>query len=111
MVVFGGYLGLLLLGAAFIAIGVFASTCTRHQLLAALIGVAVLSVFTFVVDYGAEFATETWLREVCVFMNVLGHYSDFAKGVLDSGPVIFFISIALFFLVMASKLLESRRWR
>lgn len=110
-VVFGGYLGLVLLGALFIAIGLFSSCCTRHQLLAALIAVAVLAVFTFVADYGAEYAAKTWQRNVCSYLNVLGHFSDFSKGMVDSRSAIFFLSGTGLFLFLATKVLESRRWR
>jgi len=110
-VVFGGYLGLALLGALFIAIGLFASCCTKHQLLAALIAVAVLSVFTFVADYGAEYAGLLWQRNVCSYLNVFGHFSDFSKGMIDTRSVIFFLSGTGLFLFLATKVLESRRWR
>ena len=110
-VVFGGYLGLILLGALFISVGLFASCCTRHQLLAALIAVAVLSVFTFMANYGAEFATESWQRNVCSYLNVFGHFSDFSKGMIDTKSVIFFLSGIVFFLFLATKVMESRRWR
>jgi ABC-2 type transport system permease protein len=106
-----GYLGMLLLGGLFIAVGVFASSCTRHQLLAAMLSVAVLALFTFVVDYGAEYAPEIWLRQVCANVNVLWAFSDFAKGTIDSKSVIFFVSGIVFFLFLATKVMESRRWR
>ena len=84
---------------------------TRHQLLAALVAVAILSVFTFVANYGAEYAAETWQRSVCSFLNVLDHFSDFAKGMVDTRSLIFFLSGTGLFLFLAIKVLESRRWR
>jgi ABC-2 type transport system permease protein len=110
-VVVGGYIGLVLLGALFIAIGIFASCCTRHQLLAAVIAAAILAIFTFGANYGAEFGGQVWLRKVCSFCDVLGHFSDFSKGTLDSASIIFFCSGIVFFLFLAAKVLESRRWR
>lgn len=106
-----GYVGMLLVGGLFIAVGVFASACTRHQLLAAMLSVAVLALFTFVVDYGAEYAPRIWLRQVCANLNVLWAFSDFAKGIIDSKSVIFFVSGIVFFLFLATKVMESRRWR
>jgi ABC-2 type transport system permease protein len=106
-----GYLGMVLLGAMFIAIGIFASSCTRHQLLAATIATAILAVFTFVVDYGAEFARKMWERDVCAYLNIFGHFDDFSKGILDSKSIIFFVSGTVFFLFLATKVMESRRWR
>jgi ABC-2 type transport system permease protein len=110
-VVLLGYVGMILLGALFVAIGLFASACTRHQLLSATIATAILAVLTFVADYGAEYASTARLRGVCAYLNVFGHFSDFSKGVIDSGSVIFFVSGTAFFLFLATKVLESRRWR
>jgi len=110
-VVLGGYLGMILLGGLFIAIGIFASCCTRHQLLAALIAIAVLAVFTFIADYGAEYLRPAWQRQFCVYLNVLGHFSDFSKGFIDTKSLVFFVTGTGFFLFLATKVLESRRWR
>lgn len=106
-----GYLGMILLGATFIAIGIFASSCTRHQLLAATLSMAILAVLTFVVDYGAEYAASAATRKVCAYLNVFGHFGDFSKGILDSKSIIFFLSGTVFFLFLATKVMESRRWR
>ncbi len=106
-----GYLGLILLGGLFIAVGVFASTCTKHQLLAAIIAMTLLALFTFVVNYGAQYAKDDWVRSLCAYLNILGHYDDFGKGIVDLASVIFFVSGAGFFLFLATKVLESRRWR
>jgi ABC-2 type transport system permease protein len=109
--VFSGYLGMVLLGAMFIAIGIFASSCTRHQLLAATIATAILAVLSFVVDYGAEYCSKMWQRSVCAYLNIFGHFGDFSKGIIDSKSVVFFISGTVFFLFLATKVMESRRWR
>ena len=110
-VVFSGYLGMVLLGSLFLAVGIFASSCTRHQLLAAVISVSVLAGLTFVVDYGAEYANTLRQRSVCAYLNVFGHFSEFAKGTVDSGSLIFFLSGTVFFLFLGTKVMESRRWR
>jgi ABC-2 type transport system permease protein len=109
--VFTGYLGMILLGGLFIAIGIFASSCTRHQLLAAMIATGMLAILTFVVDYGAEYATRAAVRNVCAYLNIFGHFSDFSKGILDSKSIIFFVSGTVFFLFLGTKVMESRRWR
>jgi ABC-2 type transport system permease protein len=109
--VFTGYVGMILLGSLFLSIGIFASSCTRHQLLAAVIAMAILAVFTFVVDYGAEYARHMWQRDVCAYLNMFGHFADFSKGILDSKSIIFFASGSVFFLFLATKVMESRRWR
>lgn len=110
-VVLLGYLGMLLLGALFIAVGIFASCCTRYQLLAATIAISVLAILTFLADYGAEYLGTEALRAVCAYVNIFGHFTDFTKGILDTSSLVFFLSGIVFFLFLATKVLESRRWR
>lgn len=109
-VVMFGYFGILLLGAFYCAVGLFASALSRHQLVAALIGVGILSLFTLVVDSLAAYRTGAW-RVVLGYVNILYQFEDFAKGIFDSKSVIFFLSGTVFFLFLTVKVLESRRWR
>lgn len=109
-VVVYGYVGMVLLGALYVAVGVFTSALTRHQLLAATVGMSVLSFFTLVVDAFAAWQGGTW-RTVLAYVNILHHFEDFSKGILDTKSVVFFISGTLFFLFLAVKVLESKRWR
>lgn len=105
-----GYLGMVLLGSAFVAIGLFASTMTRYQLLSALIGAGLLSSLTFLMDYLARWRGGDW-RSVTSAMNLLAHFDDFSKGFLDTRAVVMLASVTVFFLFLAVKVLESRRWR
>jgi ABC-2 type transport system permease protein len=113
-VVFSGYLGMVLLGAFFIAVGIFASSCTRHQLLAASLAMGILAIFTFAVDYASQYAPAwrgiDW-RSVFAYLNVMGHFDEFAKGTIDLSSVVFFLSGTALFLFLATKVMESRRWR
>lgn len=105
------YLGMLLLGGLFISVGIFASSCTRHQLVAAVLAMVILGFFSFVVDAGAEYAGSATLRTLCANLNVFWAFADFAKGIIDTKSVIFFCSGIVFFLFLATKVMESRRWR
>lgn len=105
-----GYVGMLLVGALFIAVGLFASCCTRHQLLAAVIAIGILSIFTFLVDYLAESAGET-LRRLLMYVNVPAYFDEFTKGILDTKSLVFFITTTALFLFLGAKVLESKRWR
>lgn len=109
-VVLLAYLGMFLLGALFIAVGIFASALTRYQLLAALTGMGILSVLTFVVDQLGRWRSGAW-RVVLSYVNVLGHFEDFSKGFLDSRAIVFFLTMTALFLFLSVKILESRRWR
>lgn len=105
-----GYVGMLLIGALYISVGLFASACTRHQLLAAVSAMAILSVFTFVVDYLANTVEEP-LHGILMTINVPAHFDEFTKGILDTKSLVFFLSTTVFFLFLGTKVLESKRWR
>lgn len=105
-----GYLGMLLLGSLYVAVGLFASSLTRYQLVAALIGAGILGVFTLLVDSFASWYGGTW-RNVLGYINVLYRFEDFTKGLFDTKALIFFLSGTAFFLFLTVKVLESRRWR
>jgi len=105
-----GYLGMLLVGGLYVAVGVFTSALTRYQLVAAITGIGILSVLTLVVDALASWGGGNW-RLILGYVNVLHHFEDFSKGIFDTKAIAFFLTSTLFFLFLAVKVLESRRWR
>ncbi len=109
--ILSGYIGLILLGAMFAAVGLFASSCTRHQLLAAVIAVAVLATFSFAASYAGEQLRAGFLRRFCTSLNVLDQFANCNKGMIDLRSVVFFVTNTCLFLFLAVKVLESRRWR
>lgn len=109
-VVLYGYVGMMLLGSLYVSVGVCASAMTKHQLVAAIIATLVLAVFTLIVDGLAAWMGGSW-RTALGYVNVTRHFGDFSKGIFDTRALVFFISGTAFFLFMAVKVLESRRWR
>ncbi len=105
-----GYFGMLLLGGLYVSVGLFASAMTRYQLLAALVGAGLLAAFTLLVDSMALVQGGAW-RNVFGYINILYRFEDFAKGMLDTKALVFFLSGTAFFLFLTVKVLESRRWR
>ncbi len=103
------YLGMFLLGAAFIAVGVFASSITENQIIAVAITFGALLLF-WVIGWSASFAGPT-AAEVLRYLSVIGHLQDFQRGVIDTKDVIFYISFITFFLFLAERVIESARWR
>jgi len=104
-----GYLGLFLIGAAYVAMGLFFSSLTENQLVA---GVA-----TF--GCGLLFLIATWLTPfvsaaaatVLEQISILEHFDGLTRGVLDSNDVVFYLSFTAFFLFLSSRVLDSNRWR
>lgn len=104
-----GYLGLLLAGSAYIATGLLASTLTTSQLLAYLatfLGwLAVLLAFVF----APTFLDDPWLT-FAFASDPIPRLHDFAIGLIDMSNVIYFVSIAVFFLIVSNRVLEAQRW-
>lgn len=110
--VFTGYLGLFLVGAMFLAIGLFCSSLTRSQVIAAVSAVAILSLITVAPFLMAANLSELHpvLRKLTEW-GVQSRYADFGKGVIDTGHLVFFAVITAVFLFLTVKVLESRRWK
>jgi ABC-2 type transport system permease protein len=108
-VIGASYLGLALLGAALLAVGVFASALTRSQIIAAVGGV-VATVSLWLLDVVSSLFGST-ARTVISYLTPSGHYYNFVDGILDTRDVIYYISVTLVFLFLASRVLESRRWQ
>lgn len=109
--VFSGYLGILLVGAMFIAIGLLCSSLTRSQVIAAVLAAAILALITILPAIIArEAALPTFWRNVTDQM-VFRRYSDFSRGVIDTGHLVFFITATAAVLFITVKVLESRRWK
>src|SRR5262245_41758845 len=104
-----GYVGLLLLGAAFIAAGLFASSLTENQIVAAMTTFGVLLLF-WVIGWTADTAGGTAGR-VLSHLSLIEHFDNFGKGVLDTRDVVYyllFIPVARFLTLRAP---DARRWK
>ena len=105
-----GYLGMVLLGATYISVGLLASTLTRHQLVAGLVGIAVLAFFTAGI-YLLALMVPPESAPLVARLNMVNHLGDFSKGIFDVSAAVFFLTVTGFFLFLSVKVLESRRWR
>ncbi|MFP4105382.1 MAG: ABC transporter permease subunit [Phycisphaerae bacterium] len=105
-----GYLGLVMLGAAYLSVGLFASTLTKYQLLAFLISVVILAGFAILMHLAVPYVTGT-TAELISRMNAMSYFKGFSRGILDTRGVVFFLTWTATFLFLSVKVLESRRWR
>jgi ABC-2 type transport system permease protein len=104
------YVGLLLIGALYIAVGLFFSALTRNQVIAVLCSFVLLAVFTFLMDFLGQ-KQEGTIRIVLQHLSILSHYQDFARGLVDATHVVFYLTGTCLFLFFSVKVLEFRRWR
>lgn len=104
-----GYLGVFLSGAAALAIGLFASSLTKSQMVAIVIAAAIDVFLVTCWFIGAN--TERPLNEVFTWMALYQkHFPPFQRGLLNTQDVVYYLSITYFFLFASSRTLEARRW-
>jgi ABC-2 type transport system permease protein len=104
-----GYLGLMLLGASALALGLFASSLTENQIVAGVVGFALLLLF-WIIGWVQELGGGG-LGKAFQHLSLLDHYDNFTKGVIDTRDLVYCLSFIFFFLFLTKRQLESRRWR
>jgi ABC-2 type transport system permease protein len=109
--VFASYLGVILLGFFFLAIGTFVSTLTKNQIIAATISFAAMLLLFSVELVEQTMISSSVFRSALSHMNLWTQMDDFAKGIVDTRHVIYQLSGGVFFLFLAVKSLEVKKWR
>jgi len=107
--ILAGYLGLLLQGGALLAVGTFISTTTRNQIIAGGATFAAC-LLLWILDWVSAYETATWAK-VMSYLSVVTHFDSFAKGVIDTKDVVFYLSVIFFGLFLTARSMESLRWR
>lgn len=108
LVVLSSYLGLFLVGAQYLSIGLFASALSKSQFVALLITV-LIQFGLFVLGIGEYIFDPGLLRDVCAHVSLAGHMEDFSKGIVDTRRVLYDASLATFCLFLTVRVVES--WR
>jgi ABC-2 type transport system permease protein len=106
--VLGGYLGLLLVGGVFIAISVFGSSVTENQVVAFIVSLFIVFVL-FMLDK-VLFYLPSSIANVLEYISIDYHFSNIARGVIDSRDLIYYASAVGFSLYLATAVLQKRRW-
>ncbi len=106
------YFGILLVGSVFVSLGCFASALTKSQLIAAAISYAVgLTLFLLSLRSLVPMPPTGWEAAAFAHMATTEHMQDFARGILDTRPIVYHLSLTTFFVFMTFKAVESRRWK
>jgi len=104
-----GYVGLLLMGATFIAVGICISSFFENQIMAGTVTFVTLLMF-WVIGWSGDAVGGVW-KAVLSELSIIEHYDSFAKGIFDTKDVIYYLNFNLLALFIALKSLESRRWK
>ena len=102
-------IGILLIGAAFVAIGIFVSACTENQLVAALVTIVAIA-STLVLNVLSGYVTFTPLRVVMRWLSVFDRFYSFTYGYFDFVALLYYISVTVVFLFLTVRVFEKRRW-
>lgn len=108
--ILGGYAGVLGMGAMLLAVGLFASTFSKNQIVAAM-GTFAMVFAIFVLSFLENLASGETAKSVLGYVNLLGHMEDFAKGIVDTRHLVYYASTAALFLFLTSRALAARKWR
>lgn len=108
--IWGGYIGAILMGAAYLSIGLWVSSHTENQIVAFILGV-VATFILFII--GNQFVTLVAPASIVPILSYLGlgnHFESIERGVIDSRDVIYYLSVVAFFLFLNVQSLSSRKW-
>jgi len=104
------YLGVLGIGALFLSVGLFASGISRNQIVAALVGFALVFAL-FILGLLEFLVNDQSLRQVLSYLNLIQHMEDFSKGIVDTRRLVYYLSGTAFFLFLTSRALAANKWR
>jgi len=106
-----GYVGLTLFAGVGVAIGLFASSLTENQIIAAVIAFVLLMILLMVDRLTMSMADRDIITGVLSYLSIGGHVSNMLRGVIDSRDIVYFISFMFFFLFMTRRTMEAKGWR
>jgi ABC-2 type transport system permease protein len=104
-----GYLGLFLMGAAFIAVGIFFSSLTENQIVSAILTFGALLLF-WILSWAASSAGGIW-KGVLNYLSFFQHFDGMTRGILDTADLVYYLSFSFFGLFLTHAVIQSRRWR
>ena len=107
--VVGSVVGILLIGAVFISIGLFISSLTENQIVAAVISIGAF-VLIIAASAFASMINNTAMRVVVKWFSVMDRYASFTSGMFDFTALIYYLSLAVVFIFLTVRVYEKRRW-
>ena len=106
------YLLIGLMGLAYLAVGLFASALTSNQIVAAILSFTVISLmFYFGLLSGVTAAQLPFFRDFISYFSAPEHMNDFLRGIIDTRPIVYYLSIVVVMLALTHRVVQFRRWR
>lgn len=107
--ILGTVFGSLLYGAAMVSIGIFLSSLTQSQIIAAISTFGV-SILLLVINQMSSLVTNPFFSKLLTWISFNTRYQPFTKGILDISSIVFFLSVVAIFVFLTARKLESKRW-
>lgn len=107
--IFGNYIGFFLMGSAFVAIGLFISSLTENQIVAAVVTFAVLLLLN-IINWLSSLLTNQILLTVVDWLSITTRFDDFSRGMINLESVIYYLSYVAIFVFLTVRQIEKRRW-
>jgi len=107
--IFTSYIGLALLGITFISIGVFISSLTENQAIAAVSTFSVLLVL-YIINWASNATSNKLINSIISVLNITSRYDEFNLGILSLAPIVYYLSFIGVFVFLTIRAVESRRW-
>ena len=104
-----GYLGILLTAGCYVSVGIFASSLTENQIVAAVITFG-FSLFMWIIGWGAQVANSS-TGQVLEYLSIIEHMDRFLKGMIETSDLAYYLSFIIFGLFLCYRTLDSNRWR
>ena len=108
--IFCGYLGAILLGSAYLAIGLWVSSLTENQIVAFIVGILITLCLLLVGNPFVTMLAPSALVPLLTYLGLGNHFESIGRGVIDTRDIIYYLSIISFFLFLNIRSLESRKW-
>jgi len=109
--VIGGYIGAIFLGAAYLALGSYISALTKNQIVAFLMAIVASFIFFIIGSNMVIESVSPWLAGIFAHLGLGAHFSNIAKGVIDSRDIIYYLTFVAFFLILNVRALAGRQWK
>ena len=104
-----GYLGILLMAGCYVSVGVFASSLTENQIVAAVVTFG-FSLFMWVIGWGAQ-SSDSSTGQVLQYLSIIEHLDRFLKGIIETSDLAYYLTFIILGLFLCHRVLDSNRWR
>jgi ABC-2 type transport system permease protein len=109
--IIGSYLGVLLMGGAYLAIGIFVSSLTENQIIAFIISIVLIFALIIIGQDIVLFTVPNFLVPILSYISLEVHFDSITRGVIDSRDLIYYFSVIGFFLYLNVRKLETGKWK